>query len=519
MNPSMPNTPINYTQSPRQKILRKKLVLVLITLFAFGAFFWVSTHSYVDVIVQNQSSGGLITYNFLNQASGKSAVVISNSAHIKKMVARTNYEVLVEQNGKSYFSVVKTKGFLGHLTISAKLMPERARTFVGDGPAACMYYLNNMLISYSCGDTYGNINIHVPATATQPTYIAKNTNRSPPYSSTSDGYIEGFIKTSQGNIALIHSINGGQSFGGDHIIFNVADSLTSSGAVHLSKLDNNKTYAMVPYQGGFIVYDAALDSVWAYSSTNSNPIPINLDKPDSKGLHASVLDAQGNLVLAAYLGGADSNKQLAEAIVVDNNISKHYIFKKHYSAISFCGSQKLCAVGAKGLDVYDISGQKARLLFNVSGVSAIKNSAFGLLIARKQALLNLDVNSRSGFVDYSFGDFRYSGIQNSKNGYILSITNTNSKTSALYIDQTVVNSDSIDKKVAALQKFPGISALSVYKNYIYITPNLGQPVYDSATNSFNYDQATKQNVNNKISQEIKSLGINTSKYFVINTLE
>jgi hypothetical protein len=88
---------------------------------------------------------------------------------------------------------------------------------------------------------------------------------------------------------------------------------------------------------------------------------------------------------------------------------------------------------------------------------------------------------------------------------------------ALYVDRTQNNTDSIDKKIAGLNDLENVKSVSLYRNQLYISPGLGNPVYNRVTNSFGYDEALRKATNAKINSTIDELGIDRTKYVITNT--
>ena len=154
---------------------------------------------------------------------------------------------------------------------------------------------------------------------------------------------------------------------------------------------------------------------------------------------------------------------------------------------------------------------------NSINITSIQNTDVGLLALSDTRILNLDVDNKTGFVEYSFGDRKFCGLQKDVGGYLLCQTNTKGVNAVLRIDQTSNNSDSIDKKVAGLEKMSEVKNVSVYGQFLFISPDLGELVYDNSLGFFNYDPSVKQSVNDKISHQIDVLGVDRNTYHIINT--
>lgn len=508
------NVYLNYSPQPGGKSMKKKVIIVLICLLLIVAGRWASTVSFVEVSVDEATGSANINYQFYNKGSQKSSIS-SSSTNIKKRLTKGSYEVLARQGNKTFFNIIQSKGFFATSAIKAVLQPEKSRTFVGDNPENCMNLINNMFLSYSCGgDLFSNVKIHIPASADTPTYVSPNPNKS------IDGSLEGIVKTSGGVVfALIQSEPDGESLP-LHTLYQLGTNLSITNSFGLSGLGGNKTYKIKPYKSGFIVYDTGYTQALYYQSPNQSPEKIKVGTSSDKNLSATDLQFENDTFLALYSSNVSAKKAKTEVVMTKNGRFVSYIFNKAYLSGQPCGTNKLCLVGTKGLDVYDVSGSKAVYLYMVSDIITAHNTSSGFLVITKSEVIRLDVDNRSGFVEYSLGDFTYNSIQPVDGGYILSLTNSKGKKFALRINQVTADTASIDKKVAQLQKLQEVNTVSVNGNYIFISPNIpGDLVYDQSIESYDYDPVVKAGVVSTINQKIDQLGIDRKQYTIINTAE
>lgn len=499
-------------QEQPKRPLKLVVLLAIFAIFVFG-FYWLWNSAFVQISVTNPTTGNY-SYQFTDQKSGKIIEVKTHASSVKKRLARGNYSVLVKQDDKSYLSIISTGGFFKTSDVNAVLSKEKSRIFVGDNPGSCMSYINNVLVSYACTDLFENINIHQPANASQPTYVLKNPN---PFGII--GYVQGIVQTSRENIALV-KIPADSDADGGYSILSLGDNLKITNQRALSNLDLNTSYSISPYKDGFIIYSQTLIRAYYYSSLNAEPVSISLDN-SNKDLTPSYLSVKDGLILTAFISGTDSNSKTAQTEIIINNEgrSNHYLFNKVLTSSVPCGNQLLCVVDSSGLSVYGLANKKPDLLYDIVGTSAVLDSPKGTLVITKDGVLKLDTTARSGFLEYSFGDYKFNDIRGSGGGYILSLTNPSGKKVAIYVDQAVEDTDQIDKKILQVQKLPEISNSSIYGQYIFISPNLGSLAYNNDTQSYDYDQSAKANANTKINQAIDKASINRSVYQIISTIK
>jgi len=498
-------------QISNAKSVKKKVLVIVFFCFVVAIVYWISTVSFIEITVSGQKNNDL-TYSLFNQGNSRTAEIKNRSNTIKKRVVRGNYEILVKQGDLSYFVIVKTNGFFRQTGVTGRLQQEKNRSFVGDNPGSCINYINNTLVSYSCGNTYDKINIHTPATNNHPTYVIPNKN------SPITGRINSIIITNEGTLALIKWPENDEHLPG-YFIYKVDASLGTSNETSMPDMKNDKTYSIKPYKNGFIAYEESREHFLYYNSLRSKPNVISLNKPEAEGVTPVSFDAHNDILATLYSTNVDTKKQHSEIIIYANNKSVHYTFNKSYSDVFICDKDKLCLVGGKGMDIYDISGNKPAVLFTIRGVFRVESSQNGPIAFRKNEVLSLNLNRRDGLVEYSMGEYSFGNVQSAVGGYVLALNSSRFKKVAIYIDQKTNNKDEIDKKVSELQKLEEISSLSIYDNYVYISPNLGELVYNNSLRAFNYDPAIKKTVNSKINSEIDRLGINRNIYHIVNTSE
>lgn len=492
--------------------MKKWIIIFGVFVILFVGWRIVSNISFINIDVSNSQSDTELVYSVIDNKTNKTTEVKTTSATFKRRVSKGSYQVLVQQGQTSYFEAISTKGFGGTTKITANLVSEKGRQFVGNNPASCFNYVDGVLVSSACTDLFSNVNIHVPATASTPTYAKKVANQV-------YGYSEGFIDVSGHTLVLIQTPND-TDVSPKHTIYSF-DDLTLKSGVDLTDLDPAKSYSIQAYKNGFLVYDNGFEHVLYYPSETSKPTSITLDGPASgKSLQpVSFRVSNGSIVVLYSTVDQKSKKSVSEIVINDGSSSKHYSFSESFTSATACGTNKLCTVGSSGLSVYDITGKKAVFLYKVSGVSYIQNMDNGLLAANDQGILRLDVDERRGFLEYSFGEYRFNALSLDPSGYVLSLTDGEGKKVALRIDQKNNDTDSIDKKVLELEKIPDVKNVSIYGKYIFVSPDLGEYKYNSDLHEYSYDPAVKAKVNNEIQGVVVQMGLDKQGYVVINTLQ
>jgi hypothetical protein len=500
--------------------MKKKLIFGLVIIFLGASLLWFYSHAYIEVTVSNNlNNSDLINYSLKNQSNQEVVEKSVADSKFKKLVRRGSYEVLVTQNETSHFSVTKTGGFLSNTTVNAELAPEKNRQFIGNNPTPCMHYLEQTLISFVCGNEINKAQTHVAATATRPTYTKAA-------QTLSVGNIEGVAKTDDGDVILLKAPIIGESQGPPHSAYMLNKDIDLGRAVPLLDLDEDKTYSLLAYKQGFIVYDSGFERVLYYEDIDSDPEEIELIKPeDNKQLPYALNVHQENIVVSysnnskgEVASDKKSNRKVRSYVVVQGNgSSKQYEFKRKQPILAnLCGNSKLCFLNKLDLEVHSLNSNKADLAFLVSDVHFFGSLGNDIIVAKDKEILGLNPDTGEGSIQYSLGSYSECGVRMTDDGYIVCLLNSAGKKAAILVDPAQENSTSIDKKALGLLEIPGVKDVSVYKDFIFISPELGQLVYDPKTRIYRPNPAILQAVNSAINQAVQDLRIDKTKYKIIN---
>ncbi len=492
---------------------KKYLLLSIIALLFIWAIVWVLNHTFIEISVLN-NTGGEIIYTIADTNSGRSTSETSKNSRLKKLVKRGQYQVAVSQGSTSYFEAVRVGGLFRGQKVAATLKPEQARTFIGDAPGYCMAYSNSILVSNNCGGPYSETKTHIPATDSLPTYTLRD----------KDGLkatTEGFATTPEGTFLLVQ-----QPISEDetmlHIIYSLAthsDKPSSLKRVKdLPQLNPEHSYSIQAYKTGFIVYDPTFSEVYYFSNLSAEPTKINLAAND-KTLSAQSLSSYEDTV-AVYsninnLNNKSVKNPRTEVVWQSGNTVKHITFNKHYHNALKCGENRLCALNGNKLDIYDIQKDKPKYLYSLTDVQTIAQNQTSLYMVTSLGLLEFNPSTKIGSYAYSFGGYKYNTMIPSGRGVIISVSSPKSREAAILVSPG--ENDSIDKRVLELEALPEVSNVSAYKNYVHLTPNLGEPVYNPDT-GFGFEPAVRASANDSINAAIKKIGLDTNTYKVINVI-
>lgn len=515
--------------------MKKRLWLIGIGLVVLASGWWFFGHGFVEIKVENAESGD-VSYSLLDQAKLRSADTTTSATTIKKLVRRGSHEVRVQQGERSYLAVVKVGGFLTSSQVQATLVAEKDRQFVGNNPGLCMDLADGVLLSSTCNDTIDRLQVHVSASATSPTLI--KTGISP-----LSGTVEGTLTTSQGSFVLIKARESTEEEGAPHTLYRLLSNGNVSSPVALDDLHEGEFYNLTPAGDGFVVFTTAGDHILHYPTVGAPSVTVEA-APAENGSQLYAVNHQDGAFMLVYaekgiiedvgfedLGGEEAHTEAVEEalersakaesriVIQTTENSQTFSLPAQPTKVIFCGSDKLCAIANETLAVYDIASSKPKLEFKLQNTVAVAHIANGLLATTRAGVYLVDLDSRSGSAIYSFGEYGFCGLKAYAQAALLCVQTDEGKRSVLVIDLTRDNDDSIDKKVAQLLKLSEVKDVSAYKQFIFISPELGDLVTNPTTGDFEYDPATRQRVADLIRQKVDELGIDRTVYTVINTLE
>lgn len=507
-----------------RKNTRTKLFGVGFFIILCILFWWIYNHSYIEV-ERPSGSSGQVTYELVSQPSGELVTINSESAKIKKLVRKGSYEVSVKKEGSGSMSIVSTKPLLQTTNVSMQLHAEKSREFIGNNPSPCMYYDLSLLYSYECGSSYSRSRVHLPANND----IATTVQRPP---NALDLSLESIYSYRGKNVALLRGFAGmnAETEISATRLYDIKSDLSLDNKRDLKGVDSSVSQKITSYKEGFLVYDSAFMNINYYKDADREPEAIKISAPKNSGLIAKSLSTAKNRIAVSYIDSSASlepaengktDRGSSAVQVYEDGHTKSFSFEQNYSIVQLCAEKYLCMVRDRQLEIYNIDGDKPKLLVNVGNVYNLITKTDGMLsIFRYDGVFEFDIENKLGYVEYDLGSYTPCGVQVVQaGGYVLCLINPNGDKVALYIDPKKDNDDSIDKKILTFLNQPYITNVSVYKNFVYISPELGELVYDSRSDNFIYDREIVRKTNQDIDELIANSGIDTSKYTIVNTIK
>lgn len=520
--------------------MKRKILIILAVVFIVIVFYWVATHGYVEVTVSG-GGGGTYEASFTHSDDGKGDVISTDSGVIKKLVSSGGTDVAIRKDGGSYFASVKTTGFFRTVRVEATLAPESDRQFVGNDPRGCLSIASGVLVSWSCKGYVENAFVHSKATKTLPSINETLQGRG-------GTVLEGeFLKG--GKLSFLTSFPSESESGGNlHAFYPIepsAASLEIGRGRLFAELREDKAYSTIPYRDGTLVFSQDGSELFYMQSPTGKPQPITIDKAGTTSpLYSlssyldSILLIYGDSskpqlddgILPNSIGGGETDNEAAEtgvtgadAFVVEKSGQRKFHLDFKFEQIRLCGENRLCAVHDNKLTVYDMAQDKTEKLYSIADVRQIEILGDKVLLVAKEGVVEFDTSERSGHFLYSFEGYNYCGLKTLSKHIVLCVDDNTGKPrsrSALIIDPTVNNKDSLDKKILSLVKAPEVATIAAYSRYIQISPNLNDVrLVPDANGGVRPDPRTVAVIINRINQLIDEVGLSRKDYMVYIPLQ
>jgi len=487
-------------------------VLVFVVLFTVYGLY---THAFVKIELPRQNQNSESYVSIKNQSTKKVLVAQTNKAEYKKLLSSGVYEISITNNTGSFYKIVKIGRFLSTEHVSSSYKPENERTFIGDNPKSCMQTIKNILISVGCGESLNNIAIHKPATDTTPTYKSK------PKFESNLGDIEGLIKDNSGRvIVLVKKGLGGLDYYDTSQTYYELGLYNNNLVVSVAKVSNlnpSTVYTLKKSGSKILVANENLSEVYSGDNITSMTKLENIPTAKNSSLLLTSVSLSGQSILATYEKSKPnlvSPEKLTEKseIVIGGEINSQKSFNQSFVKVDFC-KDKICALTHDG--ILKIYSSELKFENKLTGVKDFYSSENSLLVINKQGIIDFNPDALSGFYSYSFGSYNYEGLQvEGDNSYMVRIKN-GKKSYALLINRAVKEKDFVDKKIVSLIKNNYANTVSIYKNHIFVSPELGDLVYNSVSKTLDYSQEARNSAKKSLDKTINKSGINTSKYKIV----
>lgn len=477
------------------KKYRLLAILLLLLVTTIWALVWFSGHGRLQIKGISTES----TISILNQSDLKNNSTITKS-NVSKTLPKGSYEVMVSSKKGKYFQVIKVNGFLKSSVINANVQEESSRQIVSNGGANCLDLFNQQVVSYLCGGTLQQSYNHVPSTEDQPGYIQTNM-LGPGY----EGTIEGVVSMPSKRFMLLHSEYSDENPEGHYLLWQEVG-LSKINRIKLDRLSFDSSYKLVIFGEKLLIHSIDFKESYEYDPANGILSEFNLGVGVSDGnnspSHIQVIN--NKMVGVFYLSNVGDDKPTLEAIRKneDGTFEKFNLDGNYLPSSKFCLTDYLCAIGDKGVEIYQIAGPKLKYIFRITSVNAVENFIDQILVFRPNDILKINIKDNRGIPIYSYSPFDFQGYYMGNEGILISVKKDGFKPIIL-INPSKTANNLVDKSILNLVEDPLVKNVSVDKRRVFVVPNYGDPVIDETTSRFGYNQETMKSVKQQLEEKAK----------------
>lgn len=489
------------------KILKPKIVIAIISVIAVGVIYWLSTHAFLEIVTS--SSNIIIT----NQDTGNSTELVAGN----RVLLKTGlYQVETISDKGSSYSVVEVGRFLTTKTYTTTEEQQSSRSFIGDNPSGCMNLIKNELISFDCAGDINDIFRHVPASGSTPTYkinVAKDLD---------PGQIKGHKQTLSGAILFLvyQPVVEVELTGLDPYKIYRLELINNSAVLSLietpTELKAGKEYLLSTYGDKTLIHDKDFSELF---EINDDGLLKQLTNPETKDANLSRIGLyfKDSEFIEALNKDADSittpNKSVDNEVILPSGKKKN--FKDGLYKLNYCGNY-ICTLSKSGdFHVYDMQFKQMRKLIGIRNFYSTKETA---KLVTDRGILNYNLLTSSGFYLFVFGAFNYKDISVTDGSSILSI-GLGGRSYGLLVDDSKKEVDFIERTIGPLTENEYVDTVSIYKDRIYISPELGELQYSAESDGLDYLPENKQKAKSNINDLLDSLKVDESYKVIINNIQ
>lgn len=498
--------------------INKKLIvfLVIVTSILSVCFYWLATHSFLELTLPNDNS----TYTIELTRDGAKPTSLTAKGSFKKMLRSGNYEIAIVSSNGSYYQQKTLPRFLKTAKVTAQLKPEKSREYVGNNPSSCVYYFESVLFSIACGDKINKLKQHVPASESTPTLVRK-------ISTPLLGTIEGEITNPKTNYLLIKAPSGGEDQGAPHTIYPINSSGVLGVGKPLTQLDASQLYSIESTTTGFLVYSKKNGSVFWFSKNNEflkqQQVPATQDGkkllkvlPAKNGL---VSFYSNNVVAEVDFSSGQSEShfytQSTEKGITIVTANKTHTLNLDSNSVGLCSEDIACGLNNQNLELYDLSsGKKIKQFNNVLSYQILNDE---LLVIKDRYILGYDLSASTGYLSFTSPlSLSICGTKTvSLSYYLLCLINKDGNKETLLINTSKNDTTAIEKRIENIKSNPNIEAVSAYKNFVFITPVIGQLTLQPGV-GYTYTKKQLQQAASNFEKAVSDSGIQDKDYTPIN---
>lgn len=495
-----------------------------------------SQYGFIQVEVNNDNLKSDSKVKLLNQKTSKAVEGSTTKSTFKKLVRRGTYEVSVFNKSETSFNIKSVGGFLRTAKLSTGLKSENKSEFIGYNPKACVNYNQIIAVSWGCISDASSFTAHRPADGLQPTYndtgpgvltgkssSNQTLNSLGEYDESADkfgGLVQAVFESNKTNYVLLREVGSNQSEN-QHVVYSLDNSYQIIKRTAIDGLESNKLYKVEELDDGFLVYDTSMTDFLKYKTVESKPSKIEFNSPAKGQIKPKNVEVTGSKIFIQYsdyvkdIDSTDSDGLTNIVVTIDGSSSSSQSFDNTFiDQFSSCGNG-FCILSDGTLNVYGITKNKPKFLYQINQVDTVVNVGDVLLVSKPDGTISLSIDEKSGYFGHTNNGLDSCGIVYvHKDYYVDCVIDKYKRRSLLSVDTTKNTDLSISRVVNDITNINNVTGISVYKKNILISPDAGEFTRDPKTGNFGYDPAVQKKSIKSLKDSISKLGFDLSDYDV-----
>lgn len=497
----------------------RRIVQLIISLILFLGFiagvYWAYGMSRISIVLPE----GNKTITISNVAYRK--VFETSDLSFSQLLPSGSYQVNVQSinDETGYTKVVKTGNFFSETTVTPELFDQKPRSFIADNPLECKELLKEVLVSYPCSGQLENMTLHVPATKDTPTYSKTIKDY---LNSKIEEFVEPSIETIEAVVnkidhlqVLTYSRRAGENI---HNLYKVSiegNQIKPTYERSISSIPDHTQFTGIVKDDKLYLYDRFFRNVYTGDDFESLE-KINdedLIVPD-KDFFLNNRQASNNNYLSIFEKAPSSSTDtvddlISKVIITSDGKDKSRTINTQIVRSDFCGDY-VCTLSSTG-EFYLLDKNLNTLLSNV-GVVDYTLGKDSVVIASENNIWQINLGNLSGPLLFSSSEIKITDLSTTQ-GKIIATVETSYKNYALELDSSGPL-PFIDKNLMDILSGDNndIENISIYRNFIYIVPDLGSKVLNTTSGRLEYSESAKNSARKSISSSLEQSGINNTDY-------
>lgn len=429
------------------------------------------------------------------------AISRKTHANITISIKQGLYRVEVfDDSHNSAIGFINVKGRLATSTLSLKADQQYGQEILGKNPSNCMGMLAGLMYSNDCQGDFSLSKLHLAANeVTPPITMAP---RNPPANATVLSQFEELGKT-----YLVISESGAVFL--NELIYNELDRSLSLRRVRDMNINNSVDRVFGQKTTfGYVLADPAHQKAYYYTGLGVEPTKtVDLPTPRYSDYSAGAYAFKENGDIAIFEKQAIVR---VEGTTTSGNLRLKDVTReinRDVRKLDFCFGDKLCALEENNrVQVFSNSGGSLKIVGELTGVTNF--ASFGnsnILVAVSGGLALLNESLSGSYLVYGSG-LSIESINLLPDGDVLAKIGGSKGDIGLRLSKTLPDNRLL-YKYGALESRAYIKSLSVYKKYLYITPEAGRPEYNAALELYDYPQPTVDNIRQQLNKDRTELDL------------